>query len=65
MRKPAEVVIALFGVRPLARMLDVTPGAVAHWRDTGLVPSKYHERLMSLAKQRRLKLTTDMLVYGA
>lgn len=65
MRKPADVVIDLFGVRPLARVLDVTPGAVAHWRDSGLVPSKYHERLMTLAKQRKVKLTTDMLVYGA
>lgn len=67
--KPADVVINLFGVRPLARDLTkrglpITPGAICHWRDTGLVPSRFHETLLELAKQAKKKLTAEMLVCG-
>lgn len=63
-KKPANVVIDLFGVRPLARKLDLSPGAVSKWQDSGLVPSKYHERLLEIAREMRLRLTADMLVSG-
>lgn len=68
-KKPSRVVIDLFGCRPLARLLtsagfEITPGAVHHWLEKGLVPSKYHETLLELAKQKKLKLTADMLVCG-
>lgn len=63
-KKPASVVIELFGVRPLARKLDLTPGAVSKWQGSGYVPSKYHEKLLELAREMRLRLTADMLVSG-
>ena len=58
------VVIEMFGIRPLARDLDLTPGAVAHWKDTGTVPVKHFNALIALAKARKLKLTLEMLVDG-
>jgi len=62
MKTPAEVVIELLGVRPLARSLGVVPATVINWRERGgTVPSKYHVRLIELAEG---KLTTGDLVYG-
>lgn len=62
---PAQVVIEIFGVRPLARHLDISPGTVIGWRSNGgLIPSRYHGPLLSLAKLRRRRLTPRMLVYG-
>lgn len=64
-KKPAIVVIELFGgVRPLARKLDLTPGAVSKWKASGLVPSVHQDRLLELARELRLRLTADMLVSG-
>jgi len=65
-KKPAHVVIDLFsGVRPLARLLELSPGAISKWKKNGLVPSKHHEPLLELAKERRLTLTAEMLIIGA
>jgi len=61
---PAEVVADLLGVRALARALKLTPGAVSHWKDTGLVPSKHHERILELARERKVRLTPSMLICG-
>lgn len=62
---PAEVVIGLFGVRPLARALDISPGTVIAWRGgRGLIPSEYHERLLLLARERNKRLTPSLLVLG-
>lgn len=63
-KKPASVVIDLFGVRPLARKLELSPGAVSKWQERGLVPSKYHEKLLDLAREMRLRLTPEMLIIG-
>lgn len=61
---PAEVVIGLFGVRPLARYLDIAPGTVIAWRGNGLIPSEYHRRLLELARERKKRLTPTMLIMG-
>lgn len=63
---PAEVVIAEFGIRPLARQLEVDPTTVARWRRTsrGLVPSIYHQPLLALAVREKKTLTTEDLVNG-
>lgn len=64
-KTPADVVLDLLGVRPLARALDLTPGALCHWRKKGLVPSDHHAKILAFAKQQRKRLTADMLVYGS
>lgn len=67
-KTPAEIVIGLFGVRPLARALDLSPGTICHWRsnnDGGLIPSRHHAPLLALARKSRKKLTATMLCYGA
>lgn len=62
--KPAMLVRKLFGTRALARSLDLTPGAILKWGRSGLVPAKYHERLLELAREQRLTLTAEMLIIG-
>ena len=62
MKTPAEVVIAVLGVRPLARSLGVVPATVINWRERGgTVPSKYHVRLIELSEG---EITAGDLVYG-
>lgn len=63
---PAEVVIADFGIRPLARDLDIDPTTVVRWRNRarGLVPSNYHVDLLKLAKRRGKPLTESELIRG-
>lgn len=68
-KKPADVVIDLFGMRPLSRKLaerkmPITPGGICKWRETGLVPSRFHETLLNLARDMRLRLTPEMLICG-
>ena len=62
MQTPAEVVIEVMGVRPLARSLGVVPATVINWRERGgNVPSKYHVRLIELSEG---EITAGDLVYG-
>lgn len=63
---PAEVVIADFGIRPLARDLDIDPTTVVRWRKRtgGLVPSDYHIDLLKLAKKRGKPLSETELIRG-
>lgn len=61
-KTPASVVKELFGVRALAKLLGLSPGAVSKWVKT--VPSKHHERLLQLAREKRLTLTPEMLIIG-
>jgi hypothetical protein len=73
MKTPAEIVIERFGgVRPLARLLKVAHTSVARWPlpkikrgSGGLVPSQYHRRLLDLAADRGVKLSTTELIYGS
>lgn len=61
---PAKIVRKLFGTRPLARLLGLTPDALLKWDRNGRVPSKHHERLLELAREKRLRLTAEMLISG-
>lgn len=63
---PAEVVIELFGIRPLAGELSCSPTTILRWRDdpNGLVPSRWHGKLLELAKRQKVSLSPDMLVRG-
>jgi hypothetical protein len=62
-KKPKQVVVDLFdGVRAVARVLDITPGAVSRWVER--VPQRHHERLLEAAREKRLTLTCEMLTLG-
>lgn len=63
---PAEVVIHEFGIRPLARDIEVDPTTIVRWRnsDGGLVPSNYHVPLIELARRQQKKLTAEELIFG-
>lgn len=63
-KKPKQIVVDLLGgVRATARALGLTPGAVSRWRDR--VPQEHHEALLSIARERKLPLTAEMLICGA
>ena len=65
-KTPAEVVIAEFGIRPLARELEIDPTTVIRWRSSkrGLVPSAYHTALLALAPKLGVQLTEGDLIHG-
>lgn len=49
---PAEVVIELLGVRPLARLLDLNPSTVTRWREKGTVPQQYWDEIIQITEGR-------------
>lgn len=69
---PAQWIIArLGGIRPAARALHKTPGAVAFWLrparnkgTAGRIPGKNHEAILRLAKRRNLDITGLDLIQG-
>lgn len=65
-KTPAEVVIDTFGVRPLAAELNCSPTTILRWRESegGLVPSRWHQRLIKLAKAQGHNITPEILVNG-
>lgn len=64
--KPAEyVILKLGGVRPAARKLNYTAGAIQHWkRNGGHVPTRARDRILKYAKKSGLDITADDLQYG-
>lgn len=64
-RKPAQIVRETFGTRALAKLLGITRDGVLKWDRTGLVPAKYHEKILDEAKKKKLPLTAEMLICGA
>ena len=58
---PAEVVLSLLGIRPLARQLKIDPTTVQRWKKKGMIPSEYHVDILALGGG---ELTSDDLVYG-
>ena len=62
MQTPAEVVISILGVRPLARSLGIVPSAIIKWRERGgIIPSPYHRKIIELVEGQ---ITPDDLVLG-
>lgn len=71
MKTPADVVIASFGIRPLADRLKVEPSTVWRWNKPkprgcgGLIPSHYHQDILAFARaQGRDDITPEALIYG-
>lgn len=61
---PAEVVIAELGIRPLARELNTDPRTISRWRESGLVPSRYHVAILETAKRFKVRVTERELIHG-
>lgn len=59
---PAEIVKTLFGVRPLARALNVSPSVVSRWED--IIPSSYHRDILAHAQAQEVSLTEKQLIWG-
>jgi len=58
---PAEVVIGEFGIRPLARQLNIEPSTILRWRESGIVPAKHHVKLIQISGD---EITAEDLVFG-
>lgn len=66
---PARTVIAKFGgVRPTARILQISPSAVSRWMlprnlkgTNGAIPLKHWQNLINYAKQEKVTLAVSEL----
>jgi hypothetical protein len=69
---PQQVVIDVFGgIRAVARVVDVAPSTVLRWGiprkrsgNGGLIPSMYHQALLSAALEQGKRLTEEHLRIG-
>lgn len=68
---PGEVVVSLLGASSIAKALGVAKNTPLRWRfpvaaggTGGVIPARYHRRLMELAASRSVKLTATDLVLG-
>lgn len=64
---PAEYVIHILGgVRPAARILGRSPGAVSKWsgKRGGVVPTAIRPTILEYAKKHRLPITSEDLDVG-
>jgi len=58
---PVDLVVDKFGVRPLARLLDISPTTVLRWRDSGKVPAEHQEKIIMMSGG---ELSAEDLVFG-
>lgn len=67
---PGRLVADTFRPTDLERSLGVSRTTIWRWAQPlpkgtgGLIPSRYHARLLELARERSIILTTDDLVLG-
>jgi hypothetical protein len=69
---PARVVIRAFdNASRLADLLGLDRSTVGRWDapeikggTDGDVPGKYHRRILELARERKIKLTADEIIFG-
>lgn len=69
---PARLVAARFGgIRPLGRELGIDPSSISKWiKRGGKIPNRStqegdtHQRLLVLAKKKKIKLTLEELTFG-
>ncbi len=59
----AQHVITKFGGQAaLARLIGKGPSTVQHWAKVGIIPSKWHDRLLAIARERGIDLSPGDLV---
>jgi hypothetical protein len=61
-QKPAIIIKEMFGVRPLARTLGVTPAVIVRWEDH--IPVRYQRRIMELCEDAGVKFTERDMIWG-
>jgi hypothetical protein len=68
---PVDLIIARAGgTAPLARLLNVPQSTVWRWVNdppktgAGPIPARFHSRILSLAKQRKIRISAAELVTG-
>lgn len=69
---PASTVVSTFGgTRRLARLLGADPSTISRWNAPkakagcgGRIPSRWHRRLLDLAREMNVELTANDLVLG-
>lgn len=61
MAKPSEIVGKLGGAEALAARFKITRKAIEQWEARGRIPSKRYVELLSLAKERRVRLSLEDL----
>jgi hypothetical protein len=59
----ANYVISKFGGQSaLAKAIGKRPGTVQHWAKTGIIPAKWHEMILQLARERSIDISPADLV---
>ena len=58
---PAEMIIDHFGVRPLARLMELSPSTILRWKESGMIPNKHQKQIIELSGG---KFTAHDLVFG-
>lgn len=62
---PAEYIIRVFkGVRATGRAVGRAPGNVSKWRKSGRIPSAVQEKILEVAKEKKLDIRPGDLVAG-
>lgn len=67
---PGKIINDQFRRVDVARALGVSESTVWRWSQStergtgGLIPAKYHQPLLRLAREKGIKLTADDLVHG-
>jgi hypothetical protein len=63
---PAELVIQLFGIRPLADAIGCSPTSIQRWRNSegGKINPHYQSSILTLAARERVHLTAEELING-
>lgn len=66
-RTPLERVVALFGRKRAAQIVDLTPDALDKWkyRNAGRVPADYQAQFLAAARAEGLPLTAEDLIGAA
>ncbi len=61
---PAAAAIRLLGAKAIAARCDLTTDAVWKWpkRDGGTVPARYQPTILSLARDRGIRLTPEQII---
>lgn len=70
--QPGAYVLAAFAAvdisqRSVARAVGALPSTVCRWRERngGLIPARYHQALLQLARESGAAVTAEHLVYGS